>query len=147
MLAHHLLSLGEDTIGRRMYEEQMASKWPGLAQEVEVMCSKLNLPKLDSCWMDAKNFRKLVTSACHKENEKRLRNLSNSIKKCSNIKKEEYGKQSYILKEKLHVARKMFKARYKMTDFANNFKNKRRYIMREGARDLKLSKYHETYYH
>ena len=110
-----------------MFEEQLAKRWPGLALEVEEICSKLNLPKLDSCWLDAKNFRKLVTSACHSENEKRLRKMSENIKKCKNIKEEKYGKQNYVLKEKLQVARNIFKTRYGMTEFAANFKNNLKY--------------------
>ena len=127
VLAHHLLSLGRETIGRQMFEEQLAKRWPGLALEVEEICSKLNLPKLDSCWLDAKNFRKLVTSACHSENEKRLRKISENIKKCKNIQEEKYGKQNYVLKEKLQVARNIFKTRYGMTEFAANFKNNLKY--------------------
>ena len=127
VLAHHIKSLGEETLARQVYEEQNIKQWPGLALEVEEIGSKLGIPSIDTCWLDAKKFRKLVTAACHAENEKRLRKLCETIGKCKTIKTENYGKQSYIVKEKLHIARKIFKARYGMTEFAENYKNNFKY--------------------
>ena len=123
VLAHHITGMDEESLARQMYEEQLAQQWPGLAREVEEICDKLGIQNVNSCRLDAKEFRKVVTSACHAENEKRLRKQSENIKKCKSIKNEGYGKQEYIVKEKLYIGRKIFKARYGMTDFAGNFKN------------------------
>ena len=43
MLVHHIQGLEENTMARMMYEEQKKNSWPGLADEVSIICSKLNV--------------------------------------------------------------------------------------------------------
>ena len=94
---------------------------------MEGICKSLGVPSVASCRLDVKEFRKIVTKACHTENEKRLRKQSEGIGKCQRIQSEAYGKKLYIAKEKLHVARKNFKTRFGMSNFAGNYKNNIKY--------------------
>ena len=43
MVMHHVRSLGEDTLARRTYKEQMANKWPGLVKETVEICRLLEV--------------------------------------------------------------------------------------------------------
>ena len=43
MLVHHICGLDEDTLARKVYDEQMLNKWPGLAQEAEDICRELEV--------------------------------------------------------------------------------------------------------
>ena len=105
-------------MARQFYEEQLVQHWPGLAREVEEICEKLSIQSVNSSGLDAKQFRKVVTNACHAENKILLRRHSENIGKCKTIKGEGY-ENSNIKKEKLYIARKIFKSRYGMTDFAS----------------------------
>ena len=46
MLVLHIRSLGEDTLGRKIYEKHIKNNWPGLARECEIICKELNLPNI-----------------------------------------------------------------------------------------------------
>ena len=81
MLAHHLQGLGEDTLARQVWEQQVAQQWPGLAKEVEKICAKLGIESVTTTRLEVKCYRKLVTKACHSKNEENLRKASESIKK------------------------------------------------------------------
>ena len=54
VLAHHLLNLGKETLARQMYDEQLKQGWPGLAKEVDLICSTLGLERMSACWLEAK---------------------------------------------------------------------------------------------
>ena len=123
MLAHHLQGLGEDTLARQVWEQQVAQQWPGLAKEVKKICAKLGIESVTTTRLEVKCYRKLVTKACHSKNEENLRKASESIKKCERIAFNKYGKQEYFSEKNLENARNMFKTRFGMTDLAGNFKN------------------------
>ena len=127
MLAHHVRSLGEETLARRFYEEQRANNWPGLAREAEDICLKLELENVNTTDLDSKNYRKLVTKALHKENEKRLRKGSEAKEKCIKMRTENYGKQNYLKDKNIGASRNHYKARYRMTNFAGNFSKDKRF--------------------
>ena len=96
VLAHHLLNLGKETLARQMYDEQLKQGWPGLAKEVDLICSTLGLERMSACRLDAKEFRKLVTMKLHAENEKRLKQAIIGSRKCERVKNEQYGDQKYF---------------------------------------------------
>ena len=123
MLAHHLQGLGEDTLARQVWEQQVAQQWPGLAKEVKKICAKLGIESVTTTRLEVKCYWKLVTKACHSKNEENLRKASESIKKCERIAFNKYGKQEYFSEKNLENARNMFKTRFGMTDLAGNFKN------------------------
>ena len=123
MLAHHLQGLGEDTLARQVWEQQVAQQWPGLAKEVKKICAKLGIESVTTTRLEVKCYWKLVTKACHSKNVENLRKASESIKKCERIAFNKYGKQEYFSEKNLENARNMFKTRFGMTNLAGNFKN------------------------
>ena len=127
MLIHHVRNLGLETLARKTYEEQLANNWPGLAKEVEDICLKLEVESANSTQMDSKNFRKLVTGALHKENERRLRKGAETKEKCINIKTESYGKKKYFKDKNIKASRNHYRARFRMQNFAGNFSKDKRF--------------------
>ena len=73
MIVIHISSLEKDTLASRIYEEQRREKLPGLARETEEICRKLNVEDCNITRMGKADYRKLITSACHKKNEESIR--------------------------------------------------------------------------
>ena len=57
MLAHHLQGLGEDTLARQVWEQQVAQQWPGLAKEVKKICAKLGIESVTTTRLEVKCYR------------------------------------------------------------------------------------------
>ena len=73
MLVLHIRRLGDETLTGKIYKEQKENKWPGLVKETELICKKLLIENVHTTQKSTKTYRKIVTEACHLENEKRLR--------------------------------------------------------------------------
>ena len=81
--------------------------------------------------LSIKIYRKLVTRACHKENEKRLRNQIKGKQKCKRIEDERYGKKEYTKSKNIHDVRKMYRTRFGMQSFAGNYSHDQRFARTE----------------
>ena len=68
MMVIHISSLDKNTLASKIYEEQRKENLPGLAQETEEICRKLNVEDCNITRMGKAEYRKLITSACHKKN-------------------------------------------------------------------------------
>ena len=73
MLILHIRNLPPKSLATITYVKQVEKQWPGLAREGGEICEWLGIPSVHSTQLEKENFRELVTAACHKENEKRLR--------------------------------------------------------------------------
>ena len=127
MMALHLRQLGEQTLARMIYEEQVSRGWPGLAKEVIEICAELGIENANTTKLTKGEYKDLINKACITENEKILRKLAQNKKKCLYMLKENYGKKSYIEKEKISDVRQHFKTRTGMLPFACNFSADRKY--------------------
>ena len=123
----HIICLDEETLANKIYREQMSNNWPGLAKETEDICTKLGIESVHATRLDAKTYRKVVTEAVHEENKRRLLKAAENKTKCENMTKEDYGKKEYLKEKSIKDSRAQYKARYKMTSFAGNFKNDKRF--------------------
>ena len=126
-LVLHLRQLDEDSLASQVYREQVSNKWPGLAEEVDNICSKLEVESANTCQLDVKTYRQQVIKACHIINEKRIRKSIENSKKCERIKNEAYGKKNYFKEKNINYVRELFKTRFGLTDFAGNFPNKNKF--------------------
>ena len=127
MLMLHIICLDEETLANKVYREQQSNNWPGLAKETEDICTKLGIENVHSTRLDAKKYRQIVTQALHKENERRLLKASENKKKCDTMLKEKYGKREYLKDKNILDSRIHYKTRYKMMNFAGNFKKDKRF--------------------
>ena len=131
MMIMHLRSLDVGTLARQTYQTQLDYKWPGLAEEASIICRELEIESCHSSGLDPHKFRKVVTSACHRMNEKRLRKQAEGKEKCDKIMLEPYGKKDYVGKKIIYQVRQHYKTRVKMMPFAGNFTHDRRFSKTE----------------
>ena len=126
-LVLHLRQLDDESLAKQVYNEQIANKWPGLAEEVDKICEELEIENANSCRLDFKTYRKQVKEACHKKNEERIKKSIETSKKCERITKEVYGRKIYFKEKNIKHVRELFKARFGLTDFAGNFPNNKKF--------------------
>ena len=127
MLVLHTRRLGEETLARRVYEEQKVNNWPGLVEETEAICRDLSIESVHVTELSSRAYRAQVLKACHIKNEERLRAQAEGKTKCERLATEIYGKKQYISNSQLPYVRQMYKSRYRMTAFAGNFSKDRRF--------------------
>ena len=132
MLVHHISALGENTLARKIYDEQIANKWPGLVQEADSICKELGVESVHRTSKSKVTYRQLILSAAHLKNQEIIKELSQGKSKCERIFRENYGKRDYVKLEQISRVRETYKARFGMNPFAGNFNSDRRFAKTEG---------------
>ena len=127
MLILHIRNLEETAIARKIYEEQKKNNWPGLVIETEEICKELKIESVNTTKQNKKQFRKVVTEACHKLNEERLRKEAENKVKCQRIMKEPYGRKKYIGGKIIHNVREQYRTRVGLQAFAGNYSHDMRF--------------------
>ena len=127
MLVLHFRTLGEAALAHRLYQEQRAEGWPGLAAEAEEICRELQVESCNVTRHEKQEYRKIVTDACHRKNEEMLRKMSEGKEKCSRMIGESYGKKKYIEKRSVKEVRIWYRSRYGQQPFAGNFSKDKNY--------------------
>ena len=128
MLILHIRSLNDETLAKKIYEEQRKEGWPGLVKETKNICEALGIEDVNKTKMNKIEYKKTVNDALKKKDEEYLRKEAESKRKCEKIMMENYGKKEYIGKRKVGEVRNIFKARVGMTEFADNFGKDKRFL-------------------
>ena len=126
MFVIHIRSLDEETIARRIYEEQKEKLLPGLVEETRIICQDLEVEDCNTTRLSYTAYRTLVTKACHITNEKRLRRQASGVK-CERMLTESYGRKAYIQDRTISEARNWFRTRFFLQPFAGNYSKDKRY--------------------
>ena len=127
MFVLFLRSLDEDSLSRKVYEEQKEKSWPGLAKETKEICERLGVEDVNETSKSKKEYKEMFTVACEKEDEANNIKQTENKDKCSTIMKDGYGRQKYINEKTIFEARELFRTRTKMQPFAGNFKHDKRF--------------------
>ena len=85
-------------MARKVWEEQLVFQWPGLAAEAEYIARELNVESVMDTELSKKEYRESVTEACHRYDEKMLKEKMENKKKCARIVQDEYGRKEYFAK-------------------------------------------------
>jgi hypothetical protein len=125
LLVLHLRSLPNNSLARKIYEEQKLKNWPGLARETEYICKEMNIPSCNEMDQSKSSYKKTVLEACHRQNEKYLRSQAKG--KCERIGHEEYGRKQYILSKNISSVRKQFRTRFGLQFFAGSYSHDKRF--------------------
>ena len=128
MLILHIRSLNDETLAKKIYNEQRKQGWPGLAKETKNICEVLGVEDVNTTQMNKNEYKKSVNGALKIKDEEYLRKEAESKRKCEKIMMENYGKKEYIGKRKVGEVRNIFKARVGMTEFADNFGKDKRFL-------------------
>ena len=127
LLVLHLRHLDQESLAHKVYLEQLAMGWPGLASEAEQICKELNIENVNTTSCNKYDFKLILSKACHIRNEYILRNLGEGKEKCSRIVKEQYGQKEYIQKKYISEVRNIYRTRYGQRYFAGNFSHDNSY--------------------
>ena len=128
LFVFHLRSLEEETLARKIYEEQKRHNWPGLNKETEEICKRLDIEDVNETNLSVKDFKVILATAIAKEDEDQHVKQSNNKNKCAHIMKSKHGKQGYIENKTLKEAREVFVTRTRMQPFAGNFMKDKRFL-------------------
>ena len=126
-LALHIARLGEETLARKVWEEQIIFQWPGLAAEAEYIARELNIESVRDTELSKKEYRENVTEACHRYDEKMLKEKMETKKKCARIIQDEYGRKDYFAKMIPGEVRDFFATRVQMLALAGNYSRDNRF--------------------
>ena len=96
MLALHIRRMNEGTLAKLIFDEQIANKWPGLAQEADQICQELGIVNYKVTKSTKNLYKKQLVEACHLKNEELLKEQCDGIEKCKRIFEEEYGKRTTL---------------------------------------------------
>ena len=125
LLVLHIRTLDEESIARKVYEEQMLQSWPGLAAETAQICRDLDIEDVNSTNMSKKDFKMRAIEALKESDEKNLRLLAKKSEKCDRIMADNYGRKEYFKNQNIHQTRKYFRTRVSMDRFAGNYSHDR----------------------
>ena len=117
--------LSEDTLARRVYEEQRSNSWPGLAKETEHFCQNLKIDNCNTTLLIRTRYKKVLLEACHTKNEEQLRRQGKG--KCERIKDETYGRKDYLGSKNISNARLYYRTGFFMQPFAGIYSHDRRF--------------------
>lgn len=120
-LALHIVRMDSDTLANRIWREQCLYQWPGLSEETVTICKELEIEHVTDTDVTAKVYRKKVTEACHRLNERRLRKMMLGKRKCTKIHAEYYGQKSYFDQKIPNQVGDQFTMRLEMLPIAGNF--------------------------
>ena len=128
LMIFHLKSLGEETLAKRVYKEQVAKGWPGLAKETKEICNLLGVEDCNKTEMTKKEYKKLLDKAIESKDEEMIKMQAEGKSKCLRIFQESYGRKKYFVEQTVSETREWFKCRFGMQAFAGNYSNDRRFI-------------------
>ena len=103
-------NLSEDTIARRVYEEQNVNDWPGLAKETQKCCQYFNIEDWNISRLDRTRYQNIVIKTVHIKNEECLRSQAKG--RCDRIKHESYSRKDNISEQKRDFSRKHYRTRF-----------------------------------
>jgi hypothetical protein len=127
LMVLYIRSLGEETLARRIYNEQKAKQWPGLSRETTKICQDLDIEDANETSINKALYKKVIDAACQAEQQRRLSKQAEGRVKCQKVATETYGKKEYIGNKKITEVRKWYRTRYGMQPFAGNFSRDRRF--------------------
>lgn len=120
MLVLAIRQLGDDTLARQVFDQQVAEGWPGLAEEATDICSKIGLP--DICLEEVD--KKEVKEAIYYHHYAALRKELGNKEKCKELMKCDLRKpQPYLATSCLAEARMGARVQLRMVRCPGNMAN------------------------
>ena len=116
MLVHHIRGLGNETLAKKVYEEQRRNNWPGLAVEVTKICSELDIEDLNDTNMSKKRVKDLVDKACNLKDEQDMKAGMEGMTKLELLRLEDCKLKSYMRQKSLKDVRDTFRTRTQLME-------------------------------
>ena len=127
-LFKHLQLMDENTLGRKVFEEQSKRNFPGLVQEFHDIAKQINLlDELKDKEMSKLEFKNCVKKEIDKHNENTLRTEMKKMAKLEERWDEPYERKDYFKNLTVDQIRTKFRLNTRMTEAKFNFKNDHNY--------------------
>ena len=127
MLILHIREMDECSLASKIYWEQLAKGWPGLAKECKEICDELKIEDVNTTTLTKGAFKRLIQGAIKSRDEILLREQAGDKVKCKEIMKEKYGMKAYLNENKIEDVRFRFKSRVGLLPFAGNYSKDKKY--------------------
>ena len=126
LLLKRIRAQSQDTLSRKILEEQRRNKWPGLSVEVSDICEELNLPDINNVDITGGEIKEAVFNHHYLEVKSKIENSKKMMAhKDDNFK--EF--QPYMKGKSVENVRLAFRIRCEMVkDIRGNYKDKYRRI-------------------
>ena len=113
-------NLDENSLAKKIFDEQVKHSWPGLITECDELCDTLNLPRISSNTIS----RGDIDNAVRESNKDKLMNEMSNLSKLKDMKmKDEFEMQPYFSNKNVHEARTMFRVSSGMFPCKLNFRS------------------------
>jgi hypothetical protein len=126
-LAFYLRFCGDGHLASQVYSEQVRRGWPGLSQEVAIICEELgiqNVNLLRENEISLNTWKSIVRKAVWKHNEIMLKDkIVINYDKLQDLKNDNFGRKDYLSSKSIDNCRMMMRMRSKMVNVKENFKN------------------------
>ena len=112
----------DDSLARRVYNQQLAMGWPGLAVEVTKICKQVGLEDLNKVMLDKEKMTEAIFYHDYKEKKEDME----KSRKLEDIKHEDfrYLPDYFVHEKSIEKVRLAYRIRSKMVnDIKSNFKN------------------------
>ena len=96
LLALDFAYRGCSTLAGGVFLAQQENEYPGLAQEVRVICAKLGVEYAGTTSMEKTEYVRLLKKALIKENIERILKMASGKDKMERILNEDYGRKKYF---------------------------------------------------
>ena len=111
----------KEGLAKEVYEEQVLNGWPGLAQEVGVICATIGIPNANNNLVSKKD----LNVALRNHDRKEILEKFGKYKKLDKILGDDPTKpKDYMMDKSLADSRMIFRIRTEMVDMKDNMRNK-----------------------
>ena len=108
-------------LAKQVYDEQVLQDWPGLAHEVDAICSTIGIPNANHNIVNKKD----LNAALRKHDSEEILQKFGKYKKIDKILSDDPTKpKDYMMDKSLADARMIFRLRTEMLDMKDNMRNK-----------------------
>ena len=123
----HIRQLGDETLAKKVYTEQLTKGYPGLAKETAKISKELHIEDCNTTTLTKAEYKILLSQLLEVKDESILRDQAKDKSKCERIMKDRYGKKEYLTKMTIGEVRKFYRTRVGLLPFASNYKSDKRF--------------------
>ena len=121
----HIRKSGNDTLVKKVFQEQQKNEWPGLIRECELLCNELEIPNIST--HKEIILKKEIKSVTKEKAKNDIINEMTSSSKMKDKINEKYEMKEYFQNKVISEVRTMFSVRSGMFKCKMNYKNDRQF--------------------
>ena len=123
-LGKHIKLLPDNTLAKKVLDEQVNNNWDGLVSEAKEVAKKMNIIGLMDGNIGKKAFKNIVKKKARQFNDDVIQNQMSHYKKLDMLRAENNVDNKYLKTEPIHSARLIFRHKSEMFYSKMNYKNK-----------------------